>query len=79
MELIYQAIADVIRALFINPAHVALLISMAANVAMGWFILTIRKENRLDWQSQTATIKEFVGVLDKLRMLLAVELKNHDL
>jgi hypothetical protein len=78
MDSIGVALADVIRALFTNPAHIALLVSLAANVAMGWFITIIRKENRVDWRDNTEALKAVAGTLDKIRMILAVEFKNHD-
>lgn len=78
MDPIVNAIAKILEALFTKPENIALLVSLSANVAMGWFITIVRKENRMDWQASTEALKGFTMVLDRLRVLLAAEFKNHD-
>lgn len=78
MDPIINALAKILESLFTRPEHIALLVSLSANVAMGWFIITIRKENRLDWQESTEAIKSFTQTLDKIRLLLAAEFRNND-
>jgi hypothetical protein len=78
MDALAQALAEILKALFTRPENIALFVSMGGNVALSWFITIVRRENRMDWQANTEALKSVAGTLDKIRMILAVEFKNHD-
>ena len=78
MDPIYQAIAKVIEVLFTNPQNIALLVSVAANVAMAWFIMLMRKEDRADRLAMTEALKVMTVAIDKMRIVIAASLGNND-
>ena len=79
MDALWQAIADVIRAVFIKPENIALLISVSANVALCWFIIRSKAEDRIDRQAMTGALTVMAGMLDKLRIVIAAELGKSDI
>lgn len=78
MEHIWQAIAKVIEVLFTNPQNIALLVSVAANVALSWFIMVMRKEDRADRLAMTEALKTMTSAIDKMRIVIAAALGNND-
>lgn len=78
MDPILAAIAKVIEVLFTNPQNIALLVSVAANVAMAWFIMLMRKEDRADRLAMTEALKVMTVAIDKMRIVIAASLGNND-
>ena len=78
MDSILAAIAKVIEVLFTNPQNIALLVSVAANVAMAWFIMLMRKEDRADRLAMTEALKVMTVAIDKMRIVIAASLGNND-
>jgi hypothetical protein len=71
MDPIWQALADVIRALFTRPENVALMVSIIANVGMAWFIARSRKEDREDRKAFIDTLSKLTEALTELRIAFA--------
>jgi hypothetical protein len=71
MDLILAAIAKVIETLFTDPQHIALLVSIAANVSMAWFILRSRNEDREDRRAFIDTLGKLTAALTELRIAFA--------
>jgi peptidoglycan biosynthesis protein MviN/MurJ (putative lipid II flippase) len=78
MDAILAAIAKVIEVLFTNPQHIALLVSIAANVAMAWFIMIMRKEDRADGQNMTTALSSLTEAVNKMRIVVAAALRSDD-
>mgnify|MGYP001568312995 CR=1 FL=1 len=78
MDPIYQAVADVIRALFTRPENVALMVSILANVGMAWFIIRTRTEDRTDRKAFIDTLSGLTAALVELRIAFAASgIRNH--
>lgn len=77
MDPIWHAIARVIEVLFTNPQNIALLVSVAANVAMAWFIMLMRKEDRSDRQAMTQALNTMTEAINNMRVVVAAALGNN--
>jgi hypothetical protein len=71
MDALLASIAKVIEVLFTQPQHIALLVSVAANVAMAWFILRSRKEDREDRRAFIDTLSKLTEALVEMRIAFA--------
>jgi hypothetical protein len=78
LDPIFAAIADVIRALFTSQSNVALTISMAVNVALAWFIVRSRAEDRKDRQSFIDMLGQINHTLTEFRIVVAAALRRDD-
>ena len=78
MDPIYQAIADVIRAIGTKPENVALAVSILANVGMAYLIYLMRKEDREDRKAFVLTLGGLTAALVELRVAFAASgIRNH--
>jgi hypothetical protein len=71
MDVIAQAVADVIRAIGTRPENVALAISVLANVGMATLIWLMRKEDREDRKAFVSTLNGMTTALTELRIAFA--------
>jgi hypothetical protein len=78
MDELTAALAKVIEVMFTRPENIALLVSVGANIALGWFIIISRREDRVDQQAITTALTAFTDALNKLRIVIAAALGKGD-
>lgn len=71
MEAILEAMAKVIVTLFTKPENIALMVSLLANVGMGWFIKKSRNEDREDRKALIETLGRLTDALTEMRIAFA--------
>lgn len=71
MDVIWQAIAEVIKTLFTRPENVALMVSVMANIGMAYLIFLMRREDRDDRKAFIATLSGLTEALTELRVAFA--------
>lgn len=76
MDVLWQALAKVIEAIFTRPENVALLLSVAVNFSLGYFILQMRKEDRADRMAMTEALKVNADAINSMRLVVAAALGN---
>jgi hypothetical protein len=79
MDPIWNAIAKVIETIFVRPENIALLISVAMNVALSWFIIKSRGEDRLDRKAMTDALVSMKDAITKVTIVLAAATGKGDL
>jgi hypothetical protein len=79
MDPIWNAIAKVIETIFVRPENVALLISVSMNVALCWFIIKSRGEDRMDRKAMTDALVSMKDAITKVTIVLAAATGNKDL
>ena len=71
MDVIWQALAEVIKTLFTRPENVALMVSVMANIGMAYLIFLMRREDRDDRKAFIATLSGLTEALTELRVAFA--------
>lgn len=78
MDALLQALGKVIEVVFTKPENVALLFSGSVNVAMGYFIFQMRKEDRADRIAMTDALKTMTDAINNMRVVIAAALRDGD-
>jgi hypothetical protein len=79
MDALTAALAKVIEVMFTRPENIALLVSVGANVALGWFIIVSRREERVDQQAITTALTGIHEMLSRIRIVIAASLGKGDI
>lgn len=74
MDQLLGVLAEVIRAVFLRPENVALMVSVLANCGMGYFIIIMRREDREDRRAMTLTLEALTLAINNMRIVVAAAL-----